>query len=442
MLLVGNGILITHGNECRVIDKGAVVIKGDTILKVGDTEKLKAEFPGAEFIDCQGKLIMPGFLNVHTHTYSAFARGMSLKDEPPANFPQILERLWWRLDKTLTLEDVYYSALIPFMECVKNGTTAVLDHHASPFAAEGSLEQIARAAAEVGIRVNLCYEVSDRDGKERALAGIEENISFIKKCKQEDDQMVGASFGLHASFTIGDETMEKCAQAAKELGVGVHIHSAESTADVEDSRQRYKMGVVERLDKYELLGPKTLTAHCVHISEKEMELLAETRTNVAHNPQSNMNNAVGCADVKKMLDTGVILGMGTDGMTHDMIEGMKTAHILHKFYKNDPRVAWEEVPTMQFTNNSRIMANYFTKPMGVLAPGAAADVVVIDYDPPTPVNSGNYYGHLVFGVSGRMVDTTIIAGKVLMKDKKLLHVDEKEINARSRELAQKLWDRF
>ncbi len=442
MLLVGNGTVITLGSDCRVIDSGAVLLDKSQIVAIGSTQELKTQYPDVEFMDCKGKLIMPGFLNVHMHTYSTFARGIALKDEPPENFVQILERLWWRLDKSLALEDVYYSALIPFIDSVKNGTTAILDHHASPFTIEGSLEQIGRAASEVGVRVNTCYEVSDRDGEDRALAGIKENEEFIKKCQHEDSQMLGATFGMHACFTIGEKTMEKCAQAAKDLGVGVHIHAAESKADVDFNVNEYGLRVIERLNKHGVLGPKTMASHCVHVNEKEMELLAETKTNVAHNPQSNMNNAVGCADVIKMVEKGVIVGMGTDGMTSDMIEGMKVAHILHKFNKNDPRVGWMEVPTMQFTNNSRIMANYFSQPMGELKEGYAADVIVIDYDPPTPLTVDNFYGHMVFAMTGRMVDTTIVAGKVLMRNKELVGIDEARINAKSRELAKKMWERF
>ncbi len=442
MLLLGNGTLLTLGKKCQVINKGALLIEDGTITRVGKTEELRASFPQAEYIDCLNRLVMPGFTCAHTHTYSTFARGMDLKDEPPVDFPQILERLWWRLDKALTLEDVYYSALIPFIDCIKNGTTALLDHHASPNAITGSLDQIANAAQKTGIRANLCYEVTDRDGEKKAAEGLAENIYFIKKCQLENSSMITARFGMHASFTIGDKTMGKCARIVHDLGTGVHIHAAESTADVVDSQEKYGMGVIERLNKYDLLGTNTLTAHCIHISDQEMELLAQTGTNVVHNPQSNMNNAVGCAEVKKMLDAGVVLGLGTDGMTTDMIEGMKTAHILHKFYQNDPRVGWVEVPQMQFANNARIMANFFPTKMGELTPGAAADVIVVNYDPPTPLTAGNYYDHIVFGMTGRMVETTIVAGKILMQDKKITIVDEEEINAKARELSAKLWERF
>ena len=442
MLIIGNGTLVTLGRNCRVIEDGGVLIENGLITEVGATAWLQKEAPEAKLIDCRGKLIMPGFTCVHTHTYGAFARGMTLKDDPPASFSQILERLWWRLDRTLTLEEVYYSALVTFIDCLKKGTTALLDHHASPNAIFGSLEQIAAAAVKTGIRANLCYEVSDRDGPQKALEGLEENSAFIKKCKAENSTLLSATFGLHASFTIGPETMERCAQAAHDLKSGVHIHVAESREDVADCREKYGVGVVGRLDRYDLLGPKTVAAHCVHIDDQEIDLLAGTGTAVAHNPQSNMNNAVGCAPVKQMLDRGVLLGMGTDGMTASMPEGMKTAHILHKHCQGDPRAGWQEIPRMQFDHNARIMAGFFPLPLGELTPQAAADLVVIDYDPPTPLNAENFYGHLVFGLAGSTVETTVVNGHILMQDRRLTTIDEAAVNAKARELASKLWERF
>ncbi len=442
MLLLGNGTVLTLGQHCRVINRGAVLIDGPIIAGVGDTAELRKAAPGADFIDCSAKLIMPGFTCAHTHTYSVFARGMALKGEPPASFPQVLERLWWRLDQALTTEDVYYSALVTFIDCIKNGTTTVLDHIACPNAITGSLKQVGRAARDVGIRANLCYEVSDRDGESKMEAGLEENVSFIRRCREEKSAELTATFGMHASFTISPGSMEKCARAAHDLDSGVHIHAAESREDAEHCRNKYGIGVVERLDRYGLLGPKTLAAHCVHISDAEIGLLARSGTNAAHNPQSNMNNAVGCAPAIRMLENGVRLGLGTDGMTADMIESMKTAHILQKHCREDPRAGWAEVPLMQFENNPQIMANFFPVSSGELVPGAAADLIVADYDPPTPLTAENYYGHLVFGMTGSMVETTLVAGNILMRDRSLTGISEKEINALARELAAKLWERL
>jgi len=443
MLLIGNGTVLTLGEKNQVLEDGAVVIEGNLIRAVGKRAELQAAFQPEDYLDARGGLILPGMTNTHMHLYSTFARGMALKDPPPQTFRQILERLWWRLDKALTLEDVYYSALVPLIDCVKNGTTAILDHHASPHAVSGSLAAIAQAVQEVGVRGALCYEVSDRDGPAIARAGIQENVSFLERVQKDDGgELLAASFGLHAAFTLSDATLKEAVEAARPFGTGFHIHVAEGPEDQEESRQRYGQRVVERLAKLGVLGPKTLAVHCVHVDDAEMEILKETGSLVIHNPESNMGNAVGYAPVLKMLQRGILVGMGTDGYTTDMFEGLKVANVLHKHASGDPGAAWVEVPQMMFSNNRTIMGRFFRRPVGVLEPGAYADVIVVDYHPPTPLTAENFYGHLLFGVSGGMVRHTVINGRVLMKDRELLTVDEEKVTRRARELAAKLWERF
>lgn len=442
MLLVGNGLLITRDAKNTVIEDGCVAVKDQLIVETGATGDLKAKYKEAEFIDAEKKLIMPGLINTHMHFYSTFARGMALKDAPPASFGEILERLWWRLDKTLTLEDVYYSAMVPIIDCIKNGTTTVFDHHASPNSAPGSLFKIAEAVKKAGLRSCLCYEVSDRDGAEIADDGIKENIDFINYCNKEKDPMLKAMFGLHASLTLSDKTLEKCVSQNAHTGVGFHIHVAEGIEDLNDARAKYGMGVIERLNERGVLGKKSIAVHCVHISKKEMEILKGTGTNVVHNPESNMGNAVGVSPVLKMFEKGVMLGLGTDGYTSDMFESLKTANCLHKHASANPSAAWGEPPHMLFENNTGIAGKYFEKPLGRLVEGACADIIIVDYNPPTPLAPENLNGHILFGVSGRSVDTTIINGRVVMENRKLVSVDEDEICAKSRELAQKVWKRF
>lgn len=442
MLLVGNGILITRNPAQPFFQDGCVAIQDNLVLEVGSTAELKTKYPQARFIDAKGRVIMPGLINTHMHFYSTFARGMALKDAPPTNFKEILERLWWRLDKVLTLEDVYYSALVPMLDCIKNGTTTVFDHHASPGAVRDSLFAIADAAKKVGLRTCLCYEVSDRDGEEIADQGIAENAEFIKHCASAQDDMLKGMFGLHASLTLSDRTLEKCREANEGTGVGFHIHTAEGVEDVEDSLAKSGKRVVERLADFGILGPKTITAHCVHVSEKEIELLKESKSNVVHNPESNMGNAVGCAPVLNMMAKNVRVGLGTDGYTSDMFESYKVANILHKFNAKHPSVAWVEAPTMLFENNVAIAAEYFPRTVGRIVPGAYADVIIVDYNPPTAMGPENLNGHILFGMSGRSVDTTIINGKVVMEERQLVGINEAEIIAKSRELAQKVWERF
>lgn len=441
MLLVGNGTVITRDENNTILTDGCVAIHDDFIADIGITADMRSRYKDAKFIDADGKIIMPGLINTHMHFYSTFARGMSTKDAPPSNFKQILERLWWRLDKVLTPEDVYYSALIPIIDCIKCGATTVFDHHASPFAAEGGLFKIAEATKMAGLRACLCYETSDRDGEKITDNGIKENSEFIKFCGEQDDPMLKAMFGLHASFTLSDKTLDKCVDENNGR-TGFHIHAAEGIEDERDAKEKYGMGVIERLQQRSILGDKSIAVHCIHISDNEIDILKETKTNVVHNPESNMGNAVGVSPVLKMFEKGVMLGLGTDGYTSDMFESLKAANCLHKHASGNPSAAWAEPPTMLFQNNAYIASKYFKKPMGQLKAGAYADVIIVDYDPPTRMDSGNINGHILFGMSGRAVDTTIIGGKVVMENRKLLTLDEREICAKSRELAEKVWERF
>ena len=442
-MLITNSTLITFGEKNQVIHDGAILITGEHIADLGSTAELMAKYPAEEILDAQGKLAMPGLICAHTHFYGAFARGMAIPGEAPQNFPEILEKLWWRLDKALYWQDIRYSALVCLIDAVRHGTTTLIDHHASPSAIEGSLDIIAEAVEEAGVRACLCYEVTDRDGEELAQAGIEENRRFIEKMASEQTSKLAATFGLHASLTLSDETLEKAVEAANGLGVGFHIHVAEDMADVRDSLKKSGLRVVERLNKFGVLGPQTIAAHCVHVDAYEKEILQETGTRVVHNPRSNMNNAVGVADAPGMLKMGIDVGLGNDGFSNNMFTEMHTAYLLHKLSKSDPRVmGGDQVMQMAFQNNAQIASVFFPGPLGELSVGALADIVLVDYEPTTPLTAGNFPWHVIFGVDGTGVDTTIVGGRVLMRNRELLSLDEEEICAKSRELAGKLWKRL
>ncbi|MFH1085700.1 MAG: putative aminohydrolase SsnA [Chloroflexota bacterium] len=439
MMLIVNGTLLTFGANARVINGGALRIQNGLISDVATTPELRDKYPGEEELDAGGRVVMPGLICAHTHHYGLFARGMALPGEAPADFPQILERLWWRLDKALSLEDIRYSALYCLVDAIRNGTTTLIDHHASPHAIPDSLDAIAAAVLQAGIRSCLCYEVSDRDGPERTAEGLEENARFIARVKGKGG-LLSATFGLHASLTLSDATLARAVDMAHHLDVGFHIHVAEAVADVQDSLQKYGLRVVERLAKAGILGPKTIAAHCVHVNEREMDLLQATGTRVVHNPRSNMNNAVGVAEILQMMEKGIAVGLGNDGFSNNMFSEMKTAYLLHKLAKGDPRVLGaDQVLTMAMRNNAQTANLFYPRPLAELTPGAYADVIFLDYVPPTPLTVGNLPWHILFGVDGAHVSTTIVAGKVLMHNRELTTLDEEEIGARARELAAKMW---
>jgi putative selenium metabolism protein SsnA len=453
-ILIGNGTVVTCGEHNQLIEHGAVLARGERIAAIGSDVSLLQQYPGAHYIDAHGGLIMPGFLCTHTHFYSAFARGMAIPGEAPRNFPEILERLWWRLDKLLTLKDTRASADVYMVDAIRSGVTCVVDHHASPNAIEGSLDAIADAVEDAGIRACLAYEVSDRDGLEAIVGGIRENERFLSSLRAGRSElaqagMISASYGLHASFTLSPDTLERCAAGANSLGVGFHIHVAEDVSDENDCMTRYQKRVVERLEADQILGPHSIAAHCVHVNSGEIGRLAETHTNCVHNPRSNMNNAVGRAPVEEMLVAGVNVGLGNDGFSMNMLQEMKAAYLLHKLAQADPRaMPGNLVFEMAFQNNARIVDAVF-RPfsadfprVGELSVGAAADIVLLDYVPPTPMSEENFPWHMLFGVDGHHVNSTMVAGRWLMRNRQLLTVDEARIAARARELSHALWRRM
>jgi putative selenium metabolism protein SsnA len=453
-ILIGNGTVVTCGEHNQLIEHGAVLVRGERIAAIGSDVSLLQRYPGAHYIDAHGGLIMPGFLCTHTHFYSAFARGLAIPGEAPRNFPEILERLWWRLDKLLTLKDTRASADVYTVDAIRSGVTCVVDHHASPSAIEGSLDAIADAVEDAGIRACLAYEVSDRDGLEGIVGGIRENERFLSSLRagrsgQAQAGMISASYGLHASFTLSSATLERCAVGASGLGVGFHIHVAEDVSDENDCMTHYQKRVVERLEAEQILGPHSIAAHCVHVNSGEIGRLAETQTHSVHNPRSNMNNAVGRAPVEEMLAAGVNVGLGNDGFSMNMLQEMKATYLLHKLAQADPRaMPGNLVFEMAFQNNARIVDAVF-RPfsadfprVGELSVGAAADIVLLDYMPPTPMSEENFPWHMLFGIDGHHVNSTMVAGRWLMRNRQLLTIDEARITARARELSQALWQRM
>nr|SFZ88563.1 SsnA protein [Loigolactobacillus rennini] len=442
MLLIGNGNVITRQPENGFIKNGCVVIDGQTIKEVGTTTALKAKYPEEEFIDAKGGMIMPGFVNMHNHIYSTFARGLSINGYHPKDFLDILKGQWFRLDSELNNKTTYASGKVAYLDSIKNGVTTMFDHHASYGQTRGSLGELSKAADELGVRTCLCYEVSDRHGEGAMKEAVAENLEFIEAAKQRHDDMQHAMMGLHAAFTLSDPTLEYVREQTPE-DVGFHIHVAEGMADVYDSLAKYNKPIVNRLFDWGILGKQTMAGHCIHIGPHEMALLRDTDTMVVTNPESNMGNAVGCPSVLKMLnDYHLLVGLGTDGFTNDMMESFKFANLIHKHQLADPNAGAAEVPEMIFANNPQMANRLFNTKLGVLEPGAAADVIVVDYQSPTPVTADNYNGHILFGVNGRMVNDTIINGQVRMRNREVVGVDEAKIWADAHEQSQLLWQRI
>ena len=444
-MLIYNANIITSGSQNSVLSNHAIYVEDGLVSDLGLDSQLLSKYPTAEKLDAEGQYLMPGNICAHTHFYGAFARGIAIPGPAPRDFPEILKRLWWPLDKALDEESVRLSAQVHLVDAIRNGTTTLIDHHASPNFIDGSLDVIGEMVDQSGLRAVLCYEVTDRDGDSKAKTGIRENVRFmerIRKDKPADGRLAG-TFGLHASLTLSDETLEQC-RAALPNESGFHIHVAEHEADQEDSLAKSGLRVVPRLAKYGILGPRTIAAHAVHVDTAEIEMLAESGTWVSHQPRSNMNNGVGAADIEALTAAGVKVCLGNDGFTQDMWAEWKAAYLLHKVWHRDPRkMNGADLAKIAVQYNSELVGQFFPgAPIGEISLGARADLILVDYHPHTPVTADNLPWHVIFGFQERMLTMTMVDGQVLMRDRKLETLDEEEIAAKAREIAPQVWERY
>lgn len=439
-------IWIQNANVISFGEQSSIRLNHDVYIENGLIREVfphgKKTFEGDKTLDAENKWLMPGLVNAHTHAYSALVRGFG-KAAPALDFQQQLENLWWKVDKSLNLEDCYYSGMVLALDSIRHGTTTVIDHHASPKAVKGSLNQLAKAFKQTGLRSCLCYELSDRDGEKISREGLEENIEFIHFCNENPSPFLKALFGMHASFTIEDSTMKKAVELSSKYGAGFHIHTAEAYSDQVATWKMSGKRVIRRLADLGVLGKNSITAHGIYLDDEEISLLAETGTMVVHNPQSNLNNAVGIADIVRLQQRGITVGLGTDAMTTNMLEEARVSLFAQHLKQNHPTCAFMDIINMLFINNYKIVERLFNVKAGKVEPGYTGDVILFDYDPPTPLDEGTLWGHMIYGFSQLPVDSTIVGGKVLMHNRRLqLDLDEKEVLNGARMSARGMWERF
>ena len=413
------------------VQRATITVEGDSIASV---EHNNVHIPSeSQKVDCSGRLVIPGNVCGHTHLYSTLARGMPGPLESPRNFIQILERVWWRLDRALDEETLRTSGLVGALDAVRSGTTTVIDHHSSPNTIEGSLDLLADAIGEVGLRAVLCYEVTDRGGRALRDAGLRENERFYLGNRRA---RVAGMVGAHASFTLEDSTLAEISQLADGLKTGVHIHVAEDAHDETDSLRRSGKRVVHRLHDAGVLDVRAIAAHAVHVDEIEADKLRKAGTWIAHNCRSNMNNSVGRSPVARL---GTNLMLGTDGIDQDMFMESKTAFLRARESSLD---AVAEHTISRLGAGAICAGTIFQKPMGRLEAGSAADLVVLSYDPPTPVTADNVSWHLIFGCSASQVESVMVGGRWVMRNREMCDIDEEKVRVESRVQARRLWDRM
>lgn len=441
MKAIKNISIFTGGEKPKFIKDGVIIWSEDKIIKIVEKGFDENSFKG-EIIDGKNKLLIPGLIIAHDHLYSAFARGIKFKSNNPRNFYEILDKLWWKLDLALDKESVYYSAMVGLIDAVRSGVTTIIDHHASFGYIIGSLDEIERASTEIGIRISTCFEVSDRWGEEKAKESIKENLRFIEKNINRKDGMIVPTFGLHALFTISEKTLKECSEIGNHFKVAFHTHLAEDRFDRDYNLKLYNMSPIERLLKENMLNEKTLLIHSVHVDKNDLEIIKENNSIVIHNPESNMNNAVGLPCVFEFLKMGILIGLGTDGFTQDIIREAQVLYIAHKHNQLDPNIGFLESNKIVFVNNPEIVERIFNYKIGVIEEDAKADFVLLDYLPPTPLNQDNFFGHFIFGFSSRFVSDVIINGDFILKDRVFTKIDEKKVFKESEVIAKNLWERF
>ncbi len=387
-----------------------------------------------DVVDLKGWIVMPGFVCSHTHLYSALSRGMPSPKSSPRNFVEILEKVWWKLDESLDEESIYYSALAGAIESVKLGTTTLIDHHASPNFISGSLDLIKHAMCQVGLRGILCYETTDRGGRKRRDHGLEENERFVTE--NASNAHFRGTVGAHASFTLSNESLALLGELAKLYDCGVHIHVAEDKADVLDSEKNHKKDIVDRLRTFGVLRNKSILVHGVHLTQKQLSVVEKAGAWMVHNPRSNMNNAVGYAPLSWY---GAHSALGTDGFPSDMFEEAKFGYFRNA--ESDYRAEFSRIPTM-LQNGQRLASQFFDKPFGKLEKGNSADLIVLEYAPPTPLTPRNLQGHFLFGMNATMIRHVVVNGNWIVWNNKLIGIDEDAVMRKAAAVAKKLWGRM
>ena len=421
----------------RVIENAGVAVADGRIVAVGPLQDVSKGFSADEVVDARGCIVMPGLICSHTHLYGIALRGSALNIEPPSDFLQILQRVWWPVDEKLTNDDAYATTLAAGIESLTNGTTCYADTYSAPNAIEGSLDQIAKASNEVGIRGVISFEATERRSAEEGTKGLKENLRFIE---EKDKGRTMGMISLHASFTVSDDLISRGVEASQRHRVPLTIHVSEGPNDGYHNMERYGKRSVERLQERGLLSSRAVLAHCVHLNEKEIELIARSSASVAYNPMSNMLNAVGVASLMEMLDHGVNVGLGNDGYVFDMFENMRAGFLLQRVASRNPnRPSPQEAVEMCTVNAAKA---YGLSSLGSIEVGKRADVIVVRPTFTATPYSGSIYGYIVNSLRGSDVRDAMVEGQVVMKNRKLLTLDVQKAETKVLKAMDRLWQRL
>ncbi|MBI1933875.1 MAG: amidohydrolase family protein [Ignavibacteriales bacterium] len=414
---------------CKIKDNSVIPIFGD--LEIEERKIVKIEIrqfdllnlrtsENSETIDAKGRVITIPNVNFHDHIYSRLAKGLDIKGDM-SNFPNILKNLWWKLDSLLDLEMIEASAKIAALESIQNGVTYIVDHHSSPNFAKDSLRTISKTLEDFNLRNVLCFETTDRNGKELSENGFNENINFLKNYTTVNSKSL---LGLHASFTLDDDSLKNASKLIIENNWGIHVHLCEDKSDVDLSQEKYSAKPMRRFEKNNLLNDKSILAHGIHLDEEDFELIKNSKASLVFNLDSNMNNSVGLQKFK-MIPKEIPILIGTDGMHADVARSFKELFLQLRNAGLSFDDSFSFMIKTYFDQNNFIKKFFpdFTN----LQLFERADFIIWDYVPPTPLNQNNFWSHYIYGIIERPIKTVMQNGEILLDEFKFKNVNESKI---------------
>lgn len=444
--IIEHGFLVTMDAMNRIIEDGAVAIEDNKILAVGKTSEIKRKYKAEERINAKGKVIMPGFVTPHNHMYNSLTRYMDvpLQPEVTADFGSLLTRWWWpKIEDTCTKDDVYIGVLLASAEMLKNGITCTADLQEGQNLLPGALDYSGRACDETGIRAFLSFETTDRVSLAKGKMGLRENENFIKKRNYKKDARVQGMMGVHTCFSCTPETLRKAREIANKHGCGIQIHIAQSTYEVEMIKKKYHVdGSVEFLDSIGFLGPDVDAAHGIYISKKELEIWQRNRVGLSFNIKSNAFYANGLAPVVELIKRNGKVGLGIDGVNiYDMFELMTfSMAMLRLYYLDGGLLPASQALQLATIGGARVLGR--EKEIGSLEPNKKADIILVDFSGKAKLTPAlNKLDVLAFSCRGSDVDTVMVDGKIVVRNKKLLTIDEENLLEKAQRQAEKYQQR-
>ncbi|EMA43183.1 amidohydrolase family protein [Halococcus saccharolyticus] len=431
-MLLNAGTLVTMNDERDVREEVHVVVEDGEIVGIED-----GYAPG-DAIDARDEVVIPGLVNCHTHMYALPIRGAPL-DVAPQSFYEALTDIWWEVDEAFTEEDARLSALGSCAEMLAGGVTSFCDNYSGPNTLPGALDAVADGVAATPIRGLITFETTARNSEDEAMAGLDENQRFVGEGEDEYDRVNG-HYCLHTLFTNTEDVVVECTERAQADDRPVQIHLEEGRIDVHRSIEEYGERPVQALESMGFLDADVIAAHCVHATDEEIEILADHDARVAHNPYSNVNNAVGIANVEKMQAEGMTIGIGDDGWDPDMFETMRSAVGIHKLKQHNPS-GFDGAKALEWATRGSAAVMGMDDSVGSIEEGKRADFVTLDLGPnPVLPESAPYY--VVSAASRGDVTRTIVDGSVVYERGEGVHSVSSDDLAAVGDASSRLWERL